>query len=162
FAVGHGMFSVGRDRDGSDRTHVRTQARLPIRPQPGIPGAGRFQRRRWIWPWFSCERWHVAIAGERERGRAHVPFGIDRVDFNAEYVRDRFLELVNQRGAEVKLAVFYLGMVPAIDLAGAELLAELHRSLTARGIGFRIAAAHGRIREALRRSGFEGMCGPVQ
>jgi hypothetical protein len=42
------------------------------------------------------------------------------------------------------------------------LLAQLQRSLAARGIDFRIASAHGKIREALRRSGFEKLGGAVE
>jgi MFS superfamily sulfate permease-like transporter len=82
--------------------------------------------------------------------------------FNADYIRDRFSELLNDRTTDARLAIFSMGMVAAIDLAGAELIAELHRSLAARGIKFRIAEAHGNIREALRRAGFEKECGPVE
>ena len=82
--------------------------------------------------------------------------------FNVDHIRDRFFELLDEHGTGVKLAIFYLGMVASIDLAGTELLAELHRSLGARGIEFRLASAHGQIREALRRSGFEKRGGLVQ
>ena len=82
--------------------------------------------------------------------------------FNVDHIRDRFFELVDRRGQEVKLAIFYLGMVSSIDLAGTELLAEIHNSLAARGIKFSLASAHGQIREALRRSGFEAHGGRIQ
>ena len=55
----------------------------------------------------------------------------------------------------MRLIVFFLGAVPRIDLAGAELLADLHRTLGRRGIAFRLAAANGEVRDALRRLGFE-------
>ena len=81
--------------------------------------------------------------------------------FNVEHVRDRFFELLGARGDGVRLAVFFLGSCPAVDLAGAELLEELHHGLRHRGIAFRLAEARGDVRETLRRAGFEEHCGPV-
>jgi high affinity sulfate transporter 1 len=81
--------------------------------------------------------------------------------FNVEHVRDRFFELLSARGEGVRLAVFFLGSSPAIDLAGAELLEELHHALRERGIAFRLAEAHGDVRETLRCAGFEQHCSPV-
>jgi len=81
--------------------------------------------------------------------------------FNVEHVRDRFFELLSARGEGVKLAVFFLGTTPGIDLAGAELLEELHHALQPRGIAFRLAEARGDVRETLRRAGFEQRCFPV-
>ena len=46
-----------------------------------------------------------------------------------------------------------MGNVPHVDLAGAELLIELHASARAQGIEFRLAEVHGQVREALRRMG---------
>ena len=82
--------------------------------------------------------------------------------FNVEYVRDRFFELLNQRGDGVRLVVFFLGTVPILDLAGADLLVELHHAMRERGMAFRVAEAHGQMREALRRVGFEREYGPVE
>jgi MFS superfamily sulfate permease-like transporter len=81
--------------------------------------------------------------------------------FNVEHVRDRFYELLHARGEGVKLTIFFLGTTPGIDLAGAELLEELHRALAERGIAFRLAEARGDVRETLRRAGFEEHCSPV-
>jgi len=81
--------------------------------------------------------------------------------FNVEHVRDRFFELLDGRGEGVALAVFFLGTSPAVDLAGAELLEELHHALQARGIAFRLAEARGDVRETLRRAGFEEHYGPL-
>ena len=83
------------------------------------------------------------------------------VYFNAEHVRDRFFELLDARGAGVKLAVCFLGACPGVDRAGAELLEELHHETGKRGIAFRLAEARGSVRETLRRSGFEEHCLPV-
>jgi MFS superfamily sulfate permease-like transporter len=74
--------------------------------------------------------------------------------FNVEAVHDRFFELLDARGPDVKLAVFFLGTVPLVDSAGAELLEELHHTLAERGITLRLAEARGNVREILRRSGF--------
>jgi high affinity sulfate transporter 1 len=81
--------------------------------------------------------------------------------FNVDHVRDRFFELLRARGEGVKLAVYFLGSSPLVDLAGAELLEELHHALRERGIAFRLAEARGDVRETLRRAGFEEHCGSV-
>jgi MFS superfamily sulfate permease-like transporter len=82
--------------------------------------------------------------------------------FNVEYVRDRFLELLSERGQSVRLAVFFLGTVPALDLAGAELLTDLHHTLAERGITFKLAETRGPVRESLRRIGLEQTYGPIE
>jgi SulP family sulfate permease len=81
--------------------------------------------------------------------------------FNVEYVRERVLEFV-AASRDVQLIVLFLGLVPKIDLAGAELVADLHRTFQARGIAFRLADAHGEVREALRRAGFHQTYGPLE
>jgi MFS superfamily sulfate permease-like transporter len=78
--------------------------------------------------------------------------------FNVEHVRDRFFELLQARGEGVRLAIFFMGSSPGIDLAGAELLEELHHALRERGIAFRLAEARGEVRETLRAAGFEERC----
>jgi high affinity sulfate transporter 1 len=82
--------------------------------------------------------------------------------FNVDYVRDRLSEILARRQDGVRLVVFFLGAVPKVDLAGAELLADLLRMLRARGIDFRIADAHGEVRDALHRIGFETEHGPLE
>ena len=81
--------------------------------------------------------------------------------FNVDYVRERFQEAFERRGADVRLVVFFLGTVPAIDLEGVEFLEELHRGLVARGVDLRLAEAHGQVRDALLRCGFEKSGIPV-
>ncbi len=80
--------------------------------------------------------------------------------FNVDHVRERFFGLLNDFG-ETRRAVFFLGAVPLVDLAGAELLIELHRDLRARGIDFRLAGTPSSVRETLVKAGFEEHCGPV-
>jgi MFS superfamily sulfate permease-like transporter len=82
--------------------------------------------------------------------------------FNAEFVRERLLEILSARPDPVRLVVFFLGAVPGIDLAGAELLADLHKTFRASGMEFRLADAHGDVRDALRRIGFEREYGTLE
>ena len=82
--------------------------------------------------------------------------------FNVEFVRERVFEMLKGRPEPIRLVVFALGTVPNIDLAGAELLADLHRSFRARSIAFRVADARGEVRDALRRIGFEKEHGPLE
>jgi len=82
--------------------------------------------------------------------------------FNVDHVRERLLELLAAREDSVKLVVFFLGAVPRIDLAGAELVADLHKTFQARGIAFRLADTHGEVRDALRRIGFERDYGTLE
>jgi high affinity sulfate transporter 1 len=82
--------------------------------------------------------------------------------FNVDYVRDRLFELLRMREDGIRLIVFFLGAVPKIDLAGAELIADLHKTLRARGVDFRLADAHGEVRDALKRIGFEREYGPLE
>jgi sulfate permease, SulP family len=80
--------------------------------------------------------------------------------FNVEFVRERVFEILAVR--DVRLVVFFLGAVPKVDLAGAELLADLLKTFRARGIAFRLADAHGEVRDALRRIGFDRDYGPLE
>jgi high affinity sulfate transporter 1 len=82
--------------------------------------------------------------------------------FNVEYVRDRVFQIVGSRQDAVRLVVFFLGAVPKIDLAGAELIVDLHRTLRAQGVEFRVADAHGEVRDALRRVEFERQHGTLE
>ena len=82
--------------------------------------------------------------------------------FNVEYVRERVSEILAERPDAVRLVVFFLGAVPKVDLAGAELLADLHKTFRARGIEFRLAEAHGEVRDALRRIGLDKEHGPLE
>lgn len=82
--------------------------------------------------------------------------------FNAEYLRDRFLELMAQETAPVKLAIWSLSLAPAVDLAGAEMLLQLREELARRGIRFELANAHGPARASLRAAGLEAHFGPIE
>jgi MFS superfamily sulfate permease-like transporter len=80
--------------------------------------------------------------------------------FNVDHVRERFFQMLKEFG-EARRAVFFLGGVPLVDLAGAEFLAELHATLLTRGIEFRLAGIPSSVRETLIKAGYEEHCGPV-
>jgi high affinity sulfate transporter 1 len=82
--------------------------------------------------------------------------------FNVDHVRRRVLAHVDARLEPVRLVVLHLGTVPRIDLAGATLISELRKLLAARGIVLQLAEAHGEVRAALRRFGFEHDYGPLE
>jgi sulfate permease, SulP family len=81
--------------------------------------------------------------------------------FNSEHVSDRFFELLAKRDDKVTIAIFLMGTVPMLDMAGVEFLTELHASLKKRGIELHLAETHSTVREILRRNGFEQHYGPV-
>ena len=81
--------------------------------------------------------------------------------FNVEYVRERVMQLLSARPDHILLVVLYLGLVPKVDMAGAELIEDLHKTLETRGIALRLADAHGEVRDALRRAGFEHVYGAL-
>lgn len=97
----------------------------------------------------------------RDDTRARIPgVLIFRTDgallyFNVDFVRDRFFALLDARPDRVTRAVFFLGTMPNIDLAGADMLIELRHALGARGIELRLAGAHGAVRDALVRAGLD-------
>lgn len=82
--------------------------------------------------------------------------------FNVEYVRDRVMECLAARPDQIRLVIFFVGSVPRLDFAGAHLVMDLRTTLEARGIAFRLAEAHGEVRDALRRVGFERAETPLE
>ena len=111
-------------------------------------------------PYFADHARHPE--NERTPGVLVVRCESSLLYFNAEYVRERLNELLRERADPVQLVVFFLGAVPKVDFAGAELIVDLHKTLGARGIDFRLSDAHGEVRDALRRVGFEHTHGPLE
>ncbi|MCF7674268.1 MAG: STAS domain-containing protein [Akkermansiaceae bacterium] len=81
--------------------------------------------------------------------------------FNVDYVRERFFELLDQRGEPLELVILHFGSVTAVDLAAVDLLVHLRHTLLRRHVHLRIAEAHTAVRIALQRSGFVNRYGPV-
>ena len=71
--------------------------------------------------------------------------------FNVDHVRDALKALVEERSSPPLLIVLFMGNVPSVDLAGAELLVDLRATYAKRGIEFRLAEPHGKVNAALRR-----------
>jgi MFS superfamily sulfate permease-like transporter len=75
------------------------------------------------------------------------------VYFNADHVRDALTAMVSRQPVPPRLVILFMGNVPHVDLAGAELLVHLRETFTGRGTEFRLAETRGPVREALRRLG---------
>jgi high affinity sulfate transporter 1 len=73
--------------------------------------------------------------------------------FNVDHVRDRIAAIVAEQRVPPRLIVLFMGNVPQVDLAGAELLTALHADWGKRGVAFRLAEVRGQVREALARLG---------
>ena len=73
--------------------------------------------------------------------------------FNAEFILHTLLERVQANPPGLKLVVCDLSTSPYVDLAGARMLARLHRELAPRGIKLRVVEAHAEARDILRAEG---------
>jgi high affinity sulfate transporter 1 len=100
--------------------------------------------------------------GQRTTGVCVVRCESSLVYFNAAFVRERLFEILDARADGIQLVVADLSAVPTVDLAGAELLEDLKTTLRGRGVSFRVANAHGQVRAALARIGFEDDAGPLE
>ena len=72
-------------------------------------------------------------------------------------VRVRHWHLVGS--PDLRLVVCDLSNSPAVDVAGARMLARLHQDLAARGVALRVVEAHARARDLLRAEGVEDRVG---
>jgi len=71
---------------------------------------------------------------------------------NAETILEAVLNALG-RSPGVTLVVCDLSASPYIDLAGSQMLHELHSELTSREVEFCIVGAHGQLRDLLRADG---------
>jgi sulfate permease, SulP family len=78
--------------------------------------------------------------------------------FNAEHVRNCVGARISAMGS-LRLVVCDLSNSPHVDVAGASMLAALHRELTTRGIQLRIVEAHAGVRDLLRAEDLEEQVG---
>jgi MFS superfamily sulfate permease-like transporter len=126
-----------------------------------------------------ASRPHVAVLGrvpgtdlygdiernpENQRQGGTFVFRVDSaiLYFNAEYVRERFFAMMAQQPQPVKLVIWSLASTPHVDLAGAELLEQLHAELEKRGIRLALAEPRGPVREQLRAAGLEHRFGAIR
>jgi MFS superfamily sulfate permease-like transporter len=78
--------------------------------------------------------------------------------FNAEHVRNCVWAKIVETDS-LRLAVCDLSNSPYVDVAGAAMLAALHKELSTRGIQLRIVEAHAKARDLLRAVGLEEQVG---
>jgi len=81
--------------------------------------------------------------------------------FNCEYLRERFLELLNAQEPTATLAIWSLSTAANVDLAGAEMLLHLRGELQRRDITLALADARGPVRASLQAAGLEAHFGPI-
>ena len=83
--------------------------------------------------------------------------------FNVDNVRETVmarLRAENER-SPVKLVVCDLSSSPYVDMAGAELLSELHADLAKEGVGFQVVEARSKVRDMLRLEGLDEQLGHI-
>lgn len=80
--------------------------------------------------------------------------------FNADHVRGAIGRLV-EPASGLRQVVCDLSNAPWIDVAGAEMLRELHQELAGRGIQLRVVEAHAQVRDLLRAVAVHAQLGGV-
>ncbi|MBB5428936.1 SulP family sulfate permease [Paraburkholderia atlantica] len=81
--------------------------------------------------------------------------------FNSEHVRASVWDRIRSSTAPIRLVICDLSSSPAVDIAGARMLATMHADLAKRGMRLRILAAHGSARDILRAEGLEQQVGEL-
>lgn len=83
------------------------------------------------------------------------------VYFNAEQIRRRFLEFVEQAEAPVETVVIDCSTVPAIDITALASLRAFASAMKRRGIAVRLAELRDDVADFLQRRGAEADFGPI-
>lgn len=78
--------------------------------------------------------------------------------FNVDHVRRVVSERMHS-SPDLGLIVCDLSNSPHVDVAGARMLSAMEKELAARGVRFRLAEAHSRVRDLLRAEGLEERVG---
>jgi MFS superfamily sulfate permease-like transporter len=81
---------------------------------------------------------------------------------NAGSVFETVMAKVEADGPKIRAVACDLSASPHLDLAGARMLNALHDQLAARGIGFQIIGARGRVRDLLRADGLAAKIGGLK
>ena len=79
---------------------------------------------------------------------------------NAEYFRDRLLELVDTKGTRLRAVILDAHTINDLDTSGLFALEQLHQSLAERGVELHLTGVIGPVRDILFRSGFMEKLGP--
>ena len=86
-------------------------------------------------------------------------FDASLVFFNADYFKDRVLELSNGADTPPRWLLFDAESIPFMDITGAEAVEALRGELAGRGTVLAIARAKGLFRAMLERTGVAGRIG---
>lgn len=81
--------------------------------------------------------------------------------FNVEAVREAVRARLLASTEPVRLVVCDLSTSPYVDMAGAEMLEDLHGELAAKGIAFKVVEARSKVRDMLRLEGLEERLGQI-
>ena len=81
--------------------------------------------------------------------------------FNVEHVRNMVRQKLRAATVPLRLVVCDLSTSPYVDVAGARMLAGLHKDLAAAGIQFRLVEARASVRDILRAEGLEERLGQI-
>jgi high affinity sulfate transporter 1 len=104
----------------------------------------------------------IEASPDNERVAGVLPIRIEAslFYFNVDHVFDSVLARV-AAAPDVRAVIADLSSSPAVDLAGARMLATLKEELAARGITFRVVDARSGVREMLRLSGVAEQLGTI-
>ena len=79
--------------------------------------------------------------------------------FNTEHVREEVWKKVRSADPKPRLVLCDLSASPYVDVAGARMLLELYKELSAAGVALRLAEARSGVRDILRAEGLEDRVG---
>ncbi|HTG53831.1 MAG TPA: SulP family inorganic anion transporter, partial [Gemmatimonadaceae bacterium] len=104
----------------------------------------------------------LEVSPDNERVPGVMPIRVEAslFYFNVDHVRDAVLARV-AAGPDVRTVIADLSSSPAVDLAGAHMLAELHEELAAKKVAFRVVDARAAVRDMLRLSGVAHVLGTI-
>jgi MFS superfamily sulfate permease-like transporter len=125
---------------------VAAAARPPVAFLGRIPGTNRFS--------------DLARHPENEQVPGVLVFRVEAaiLYFNADHVRRVVRDKVRETPG-LRFVVCDLSNSPRVDVAGARMLAALHRELSESGVALRLAEARSRVRDLLRSDGLEARVG---
>ena len=81
--------------------------------------------------------------------------------FNTENIRKRIWAEILESEESLKCVILDLGTSPYVDIAGTRFIKKLYLDLQAKGISFKIAEAHARVRDMLRTEDVEFLLGHI-